>query len=155
MRTRILGLLLLAFPLSTLPAPGQSQETMTFKPAATSKFAGSPDFPPCGVASKQDGKSGGGLSILLLKFEAGCVLPWHWHTPNERLMMISGSARNDMKDMEPVMLNQGDFLMLPSSHTHKFTAISAVQLFLISDAKFDIHYVDAAGKEISAEAIPT
>jgi CubicO group peptidase (beta-lactamase class C family) len=31
----------------------------------------SPDFPPCGVASKQDRKPGSGLSILLLRFEAG------------------------------------------------------------------------------------
>ena len=44
------------------------------------------------------------------------------------------------------------WLLLPSRHPHKFSAISAVELFLISDAKFDIHYVDAGGEEISAEA---
>lgn len=44
------------------------------------------------------------------------------------------------------------WLLLPSRHPHKFSAISAVELFLISNAKFDIHYVDAGGEEISAEA---
>jgi len=64
--------------------------------------------------------------------------------------VISGTAWAEMKDMKPIKLSPGDFLLLSTKQIHKFTAITQVELFDISDAQFDIHYVDATGKEISA-----
>ena len=41
--------------------------------------------------------------------------------------------------------------MMPSKHVHQFTCTSACSAFVNSDGAFDIHYVDANGKEISPE----
>ena len=44
------------------------------------------------------------------------------------------------------------YAMMPSKHVHRFTCMSACTGFVTSDAAFDIHYVDAGGKEIPPEA---
>jgi hypothetical protein len=46
------------------------------------------------------------------------------------------------------MLHPGDYLSLPGKGVHQFTCIVACTFFLSSDGVFDIHYVDASGKEI-------
>ena len=40
---------------------------------------------------------------------------------------------------------------LPGKGIHRFTAKSAVYLYAMPDGVFDIHYVDAEGKEIPPE----
>lgn len=107
-----------------------------------------PALPKCGVGAVKDGNPGTGPAVLSIKFQAGCVIPWHWHTPNERVVIISGSAKAEMKGMEPVMMNPGDFLLLSAKHIHQFTAVTATQIYVWNDLPFDIHYVDATGKEI-------
>ncbi len=87
--------------------------------------------------------------MLIGKLSAGCSVPWHYHTPNEQLMMISGVARIDVKDGEPITLRAGGFALMPSHHVHQFRCvITACSLFVHSDAAYDIHYVAAQGKEI-------
>jgi hypothetical protein len=56
-----------------------------------------------------------------------------------------------MKDMKPLMLKPGDFLVMPAKGIHQFTALTDVQLYDLSDAAFDIHYVDSDGSEIAVE----
>jgi len=67
--------------------------------------------------------------VLLLKAKTGCVVSWHWHTPSERLMMVSGRAKADMKDGSPAELHAGDFLYLASKHGHQFTCQTSCTLF--------------------------
>jgi hypothetical protein len=40
---------------------------------------------------------------------------------------------------------------MPSHHAHEFRSTTACTLYVYSDAAFDMHYVDADGKEISPE----
>jgi hypothetical protein len=56
------------------------------------------------------------------------------------------------RDHSAQTLKPGDYLLLPSKGIHQFTALSDIELFDISDAPFDMHYVDADGKEIPPEA---
>ena len=42
--------------------------------------------------------------------------------------------------------------MMPSKHVHQFTCTAACTGFVYSDGAFDIHYVDASGKEIPLDA---
>ena len=107
-----------------------------------------PALPSCGVGDVKEGNPTTGPSVIKIKLQPGCVIPWHWHTPNERVIVISGSAKNEMKGMEPVILKQGDFMLQSAKQIHQFTAVTSVEYFLLSDAPFDIHYVDATGKEI-------
>ncbi len=149
MRLRSFWALFVCFTLCSLSSLAQSPATMSYKAAATTVFGPHPALPACVTIAVQDGDPGKGPSIIMIKFKAGCTIPWHWHTPNERLIILNGSGKADMKDMASTSLHAGDVLVLPAKGIHQFHAVTAVTLFDISDAPFDIHYVDGAGgKEI-------
>jgi hypothetical protein len=56
-----------------------------------------------------------------------------------------------MKDGPPTILRSGDYVRMPSKNVHQFTCVSTCSLFIVSDAAFDVHYVDTDGKEISLD----
>lgn len=121
---------------------------------AEMKFVQVPGLPTCAPGSVQSGDPTKGPFIIFAKVAAGCFIPWHWHTPNENLMMVSGVARLDMKDGKPFTLRPGGFALMPSRHVHQFRCERTCELYIYSDAAFDIHYVDEKGKELSpAEAL--
>ncbi len=117
------------------------------------KFAPTPGLPSCIPGAVQSGDPSKGPSVILFKASAGCLIPWHWHTPTEQIMLVIGSAKVEMKDGgRTATLGPGGFALMPSKHVHQFTCISACTGFVHSDAKFDIHYVDPNGNEIPPEA---
>lgn len=115
---------------------------------AETKFEMVPGLPACTLGAVQSGDPAKGPSIVLARMATGCTIPWHWHTPNENLMMVSGVGRVDMKDGEPLTLRSGGFAAMPSGHVHQFHCDSSCILFVYSDSAFDIHYVNEDGKEI-------
>ena len=130
----------------------QEADKSSYVAGASSKFVNFPGIPACMTGAVQSGNPGKGNATLLLKARSGCMVPWHWHTPTERLMMISGRARTEMKDGKPAVLHPGDFLYLTSKHVHQFTCHASCTLFDVTgDAPFDVHYVDATGSEIPPE----
>ena len=84
---------------------------------------------------------------VLLKLASGCRVPWHWHTANETLLVISGRGTVAMKDGPPLKFAPGAYASLPSHHVHQASCSRACLLFNTADAAFDIHYVDASGEE--------
>ena len=117
------------------------------------KFAPLPGLPACASLAVESGDPSKGPSVILLKGPAGCVIPWHWHTPTEQVMVVSGSAKVEMKDTgQASSLAPGGYAMMPGKHVHQFTCTSTCAAFVSSDAAFDIHYVDAKGSEIPPEA---
>ena len=142
----------LAFCLALAPAAtAQAQESAPIagKNVAEMKFVQLPGLPTCAQASVQNGDPSKGPSIILAKMAAGCAFPWHWHTPNENLMIVSGAGRAEMKDGKSVTLRAGGFARMPSKHVHQFACAKACMLYVFSDAAFDMHYVDDAGRDIS------
>jgi quercetin dioxygenase-like cupin family protein len=117
------------------------------------KFENFPNLPDCTTGSVQQGDPTKGPSFILVKSATGCVIPWHWHTANEQLMIVSGDAKFDVKDAPSITLHAGGFSMLPAKHVHRFSCVKACMLYVYSDAPFDIHYVDAQGKEVPAEQV--
>lgn len=115
---------------------------------AEMKFETVPGLPTCAMGSVQSGDPTKGPSIILAKVATGCSIPWHWHTPNENVMMVSGVGRMDMKDGKPLTLQAGGFAAMPSRHVHQFHCDSSCILFVYSDSAFDIHYVNEQGEEI-------
>jgi quercetin dioxygenase-like cupin family protein len=114
------------------------------------KFAPMAGLPECATLAVQTGDPSKGPSIILLKGSAGCMIPWHWHTPTEQVMLVSGSAKVQMKDSgNTAVLGPGGFAMMPSKHVHQFTCSTACTAFVSSDTAFDLHYVDASGAEIT------
>jgi quercetin dioxygenase-like cupin family protein len=141
---------LLASALLT-PLTAQSQDQMPYAAMASSKFMNLPMLPACMTLAAQHGDPMKGAAILLVKFTSGCVVPWHWHTANENLLMVSGKAKGEMKSGGSHPLAMGDYLFLPGKEAHRFTCISSCVLFDVIEGAFDIHYVDAEGKEIPVE----
>lgn len=74
----------LVSPRAQAPSP---QTPAVHKLAATLRDSG------CSVAGIESGDPTKGPSIIVEKFAAGCAIPWHWHTPNEHVMMVSGIFR--------------------------------------------------------------
>lgn len=116
------------------------------------KFMNFPGLPACVKGAVLHGDPMGDKgAVLLLKSSGACKIPWHWHTSTEQLGFLSGSGKLEMKGGEAKTLSPGTYVYLPSKHQHQFTCPAACSLYLATDAKFDIHYVDASGKEISPE----
>ena len=133
-----------------LPASlaAQDASAMTMAVAKTSKFVNLPGLPACMTVAVQRGDPSKGSAALALKFTPGCVVPWHWHTAGEQLIVVSGKGKAEMKDGKPAEMNPGDYAFLPGKMVHQFTALTGVLMFDLPDAAFDIHYVDKSGTEI-------
>jgi quercetin dioxygenase-like cupin family protein len=108
-----------------------------------------PPLPTCGRGSVQSGNPATGSSIIFASIATGCTIPWHWHTPNENVMIANGEARIDIKDQKSLTLRSGGFALLPSKHIHQFHCNKECQIYVYSDTAFDLHYVNAKGDEIS------
>ena len=115
------------------------------------KLMSFPGLPTCSPGAVQSGDPRSGPSIIYAKVAAGCTIPWHWHTPTETLMIVSGSAVLQPKDGKASTLRAGGFAVMPSHHVHKFSCPNGCTMFVSSDAAFDIHYVDKDEKEISPD----
>ena len=114
-------------------------------------LAGFPGMPTCSTGAVLSGNPQTGGSFIYAKLAAGCVFPWHWHTPTETLMIVSGEAHAQMKDGKPAVLKAGAFAVMPARHVHKFGCPTGCSLYVHSDTAFDMHYVDEQGNELSPE----
>jgi uncharacterized protein (TIGR02246 family) len=119
------------------------------------KFGPDPDAPKCFTLAVEQGDPEKGPSVILAKFSPGCVAPWHWHSPGETAMAVSGALEVQNQGDKPFVAGHGDFVYLPSHHVHRATCQGSAPclVFLSSDAPFDTHWVDEAGQEISLEAV--
>src|ERR1019366_7399275 len=147
--TRLLCFLLFVLLASALTTPlvAQSTDQMPYAAMASSKFMPLPVLPSCMTISAQHGDPMKGAAVLLLRFKSGCIVPWHWHTANENLMMVSGKAKAEMKSGGAHTMAMGDYLYLPAKQAHQFACVSSCVVFDVIDGAFDIHYVDSEGKE--------
>ena len=151
----ILALAVAAMLAATSPTSVQAQDD---KPlvnlAASAKFGPAPNAPACFTIAVERGDPASGPSVILARFAPACTAPFHWHTPSETAMMVSGSLEIQMKDEKPLVARRGDFAYLPSRHVHRATCLGAAPclVFLSADAPFDIHWVDGAGQEIPLDA---
>ena len=145
--TRVSSLLLLLVLACTSLLMSQDN-AMAYGTPSKSKFANLPNIPDCVKIAVERGDPSKGPSVLLLKFEPGCTIPWHWHTAGETLIIVRGTGKMQMKDGQPMPAGAGDFVFLPGKNVHTFSSTSAVLLYDLPDGAFDIHYVDKSGNEI-------
>jgi len=152
-RTRALLIVLGAMAAVGESVPTHAKDTaqvITLNPQ-TLKFTPIPDMPGCASAAILRGDPRSGPAWVLLKLASGCRVPWHWHTANETLIVISGRGTLAMKDGPPLKFAPGAYGSLPSHHMHQASCSRACLLFNGADAAFDIHYVNASGEEISPD----
>ena len=127
----------------------QAEDMGVLRQLSENNLAPMAGMPSCVTMAVESGDPSKGPSVIVFKGTAGCRIPWHWHTPTEHVMIVSGSAKVEMKDgNHTATLTAGGYAMMPAKHVHQFTCATACSAFVSSDGAFDIHYVDAGGKEI-------
>ena len=151
MRCKVCCLLLAILGIGAGVRTSAAQEKMDYAAKATSKFVNFPGLPKCLTGSVQKGDPSKEAAVILAKATTGCVIPWHWHSASEQLMIVSGAAKVGMKDGKPVSVHSGDYLSLPEKNVHEFTCVAACTFFIVTSGAFDIHYVDKDGKEITPD----
>lgn len=83
-----------------------------------------------------------GPSTLILKAKPDCVVPWHYHTAQEQLMVVQGKVLTEMEGMPKAMLEPGGFGFMESRVKHQFSCTSTADciLFVTFDRTYDIFW---------------
>ena len=136
---------------TSAPTHAKDTDQMVTMDPRKLKFTPIPYLPPCVSGAILRGDPRTGPAWVLLKFASGCRVPWHWHTANEDLVVISGRGLLTMKDVPSLQFTPGAYASLPSHHMHTASCSRACLLFSSADGAYDIHYVDANGEEIPAD----
>ncbi|MBE0616599.1 MAG: hypothetical protein IH608_01565 [Proteobacteria bacterium] len=134
--------------LMALPSAAENLEQPVVQFESHAKFGELPVLPSCLTVAVYRGNPAEGPSLLLIKTTKGCVVPLHWHTAREELLMISGTGRMEMEGMPAASMTEGDYALLPGKHHHQFTCASDCLMFDAVADTFDIHYLDKSGNEI-------
>jgi len=148
---KTLGISILFFAAALVCAAQSTTPQPKIENSADMKFANIPNAPTCFTGAVENGDPASGPSTILLKGAKGCDVPMHFHSVTEQVLMVSGTARLQMKGDQLRILKAGGFAIAPARHPHQFTCASACELYVVSDGPFDIHYIDDAGKEIPFE----
>ena len=136
-------------------AQQSGQPPVTTKLAAA-KFATLPNVPDCFTVAVEHGDPGKGPSSVLIKLAPSCDSRTHWHSADASVLVVSGTPEVRMQGEETASMVRGDFFFLPAHHIHGERCVGKAPCLLYAElyAPFDVHYVDAAGKDIpEAEAL--
>ena len=151
----LLSCVILLAAAHVLQAQSASEQAVVHHESSV-KYVTTQGAPDCLTSFVERGDPVSGPATFLVRMAADCEVPWHWHTPNETMMVVSGGLSLHTKDGKPVAARHGDYIFLPAKHIHSTKCIGAApcEFFLSVDAAFDIHYVDKDGNEIpSADAL--
>ena len=143
--------LILAVAIVLFTAAAHADDAGVVRRMDDNKFVALPGFPACVTQSVQTGDPSKGASVILFKGTKNCTIPWHWHTPNEQVMLVSGTARVEMRGGAGKIIGAGGYALMPSKHVHQFSCVKACVGFVAGDAAFDMHYVDTNGTEIAPD----
>jgi quercetin dioxygenase-like cupin family protein len=127
-------------PAISASRPGaQAGHPGVVMPLASAKLE-SDGQPPCLKGALENGNPDSGPSTFLLEAASGCVVPAHYHTAEEQLLVVSGDVLTGMDGMKDATLGAGGFAMMPSKAMHWFTCESKMKclMFVTFDRKYDI-----------------
>ena len=140
MKRILLGPCVLAVVL-VLVAGSQAQASRPgfAKPLSDIKFE-SDGSPACLDSAQENGDPATGPSTFILKAPSGCAVPWHYHTAEEQVIVVSGEVLTEMEGMPGKQMGPGGFAMMPSKAMHWFTCKSrdTCLMFVTFDRKYDI-----------------
>ena len=96
--------------------------------------------PACLKSALENGDPDTGASTFLLEAAPGCVVPAHYHTAEEQLIIVRGDVLTGMEGMAEKTLGSGGFAMMPGKAMHWFTCQSKEPclMFVTFDHKYDI-----------------
>jgi quercetin dioxygenase-like cupin family protein len=99
---------------------------------------------PCLSGAPEAGDPDTGPSTEILKAAKDCVVPWHYHTAEEQLIVAGGTVITEMEGMPAATLERGGFAVMGSKQKHQFTCKSDEPciLFVSFSQKYDIFWVN-------------
>jgi len=111
------------------------------------------DDPKCLSYALETGDPDKGPSTFILKAVPQCEVPWHFHTAEEQLMVVSGEVRTEMEGMPARTLEAGGFAMMPGKIKHQFSCQSKREcaMFVSFDGKYDIVWVKGGSQPAPAK----
>ena len=111
------------------------------KPLASVHFTADDDV-KCLSDAIETGDPETGASTILLKATPGCVVPWHYHTAVEQLIIIRGDVLTEMSGHPAGLLSAGGFAVMASQVPHKFVCQDKNEclMVVIFDRKYDIFW---------------
>ena len=119
----------------------EGSATGTVKPLRSVHFSPDNDV-KCLSSALETGDPTAGHSTWILKAPPRCVVPWHSHTAEEQLIIISGTVLAEMTDYPPTRLGPGGFAMMGSHMPHQFSCQgkSACLMIVTFDRAYDISW---------------
>src|ERR1044071_2445992 len=128
---------LAAFAVSTGLALAQS----VIANHAAAKWAHEAGDPPGSesVTLREDPRTG--AVELLVRYPAGHVFKPHWHTANERMVLIEGRMSLRQGDRPETFLEPGGYAYLPAREVQRSACVSQTRctFYVYWDGKLDFH----------------
>lgn len=99
--------------------------------------------PDCLQFLLENGDMKTGPSTAIMKAKPNCVVPPHYHTAEEQLIIVKGDVSTGMEGMKDAVLGPGGFAMMPSKAPHWFscTAKEECLMFVTFDRAYDIVWI--------------
>jgi quercetin dioxygenase-like cupin family protein len=115
------------------------------RPLSDVKFEPDSDV-KCLLSAVESGDPDKGPSTIILKAPANCLVPWHYHTAGEELIVVQGNVKTEMDGMSAHVLGPGGFAGMPSKVKHQFACQSSAGcvMFVSFDRKYDIFWFKPA-----------
>jgi quercetin dioxygenase-like cupin family protein len=117
----------------------QAPKTGVVRPLADVKFPPG-DGPDCLQFVLENGDLKTGPTTAIMKAAPKCVVPPHYHTAEEQLIIVKGNVSTGMEGMADTVLGPGGFAMMPSKQPHWFTCTAQEEclMFVTFDRAYDI-----------------
>src|SRR5260370_29880942 len=100
-------------------ALAEDRTTGAIKPLSSVKFSPDNDV-KCLQSAIESGDPTTGRSTLILKAFPGCVVPWHFHTSEEQLIVINGAVLAEIPYHWPTRFVPGGFVIMGRSMPTQF-----------------------------------
>jgi quercetin dioxygenase-like cupin family protein len=120
----------------------QEQHHGVVRPLSDAKIEQDADS-KCLEGALENGDPNTGPSTFLLRAAPNCLVPWHYHTAEEQLIVVSGDVEAGMDGISPRILQAGGFAMMPGKEKHWFSCKSknSCLMFVTFDRAYDIFWV--------------
>jgi quercetin dioxygenase-like cupin family protein len=99
--------------------------------------------PDCLQFFLENGDLNSGPTTAIMKAAPKCVIPPHYHTAEEQLIIVKGNVSTGMEGMPDTVLGPGGFAMMPSKAPHWFTCTAKEEclMFVTFDRAYDIVWI--------------
>jgi quercetin dioxygenase-like cupin family protein len=133
---------LLLFLAAAASLSSQEQHHGIVRPLSEVKFEPDDDV-KCLDSTLENGDPAKGASTFILRAAPHCMVPLHYHTAEEQLIVVRGDVETGMDGVSPRILQAGGFAMMPGKEKHWFSCNSnaGCLMFVTFDRAYDIFWV--------------